>query len=102
MVSFFARYALASLPVLDIASVLSSRDGRTNPALTAAELQVMSSRFTAPVKPGNELETSVWFTGEKDGVVEIAFEQTVVGGKKSLGGGYAKVKRGTKPATFKL
>lgn len=62
----------------------------------------MSSRFTSPVKPGDELETSVWFTGEKDGVVEIAFEQTVVGGKKSLGGGYAKVKRGSKPATFKL
>lgn len=34
----------------------------------------------------------MWKLNEKDGVIELAFEQTVVGGKKSLGGGYAKAK----------
>ena len=60
------------------------------------------SGFTAPVYPGQELETSVWHVGEKDGYVEIAFEQAIVGGKKSLGGGYALVKKGSAPAKFRL
>lgn len=58
--------------------------------------------FTSPVYPGQELETSVWHVGEKDGHIEIAFEQTIVGGKKSLGGGYALVKKGSSPAKFRL
>jgi hypothetical protein len=58
--------------------------------------------FTSPVYPGQELETKVWHVGEKDGFVEVAFEQTVVGGKKSLGGGYALVRKGAAPAKFRL
>lgn len=58
--------------------------------------------FTAPVKAGQELETSVWVLGERDGFTELAFEQTVVGGKKSIGGGYAQVRKVPAPTQGKL
>ncbi|MCO5584920.1 hypothetical protein L7F22_038852 [Adiantum nelumboides] len=59
----------------------------------AAQLRFMSARFTSPVKMGQELETSVWIVGERDGFTEVAFEQQIVGGKKSLGAGFALVRK---------
>ncbi|KDN39085.1 hypothetical protein K437DRAFT_270392 [Tilletiaria anomala UBC 951] len=56
----------------------------------AAQLKMLNARFTSPVKPGDELETKVWKVGEKEGAIELLFEQTIVGGKKSLAG-YAQV-----------
>ncbi|KAN0061529.1 hypothetical protein ACQY0O_006376 [Thecaphora frezii] len=57
-----------------------------------AELEVFTARFTSPVRPGDELETSVWILGEKDGKVELAFDQTnKTDGKKTLGSGFARV-----------
>lgn len=67
------------------------RDGEPG-SPTRPELKVLATRFTSPVKPGDELQTNVWYLGEKDGMKEIAFEQVVKSsGKKCLGGGYALV-----------
>lgn len=63
------------------------------PGENQTELLAFGGRFTSPVKPGDKLRTDVWIIKEQGREVEIAFEQTVEGGKKSLGGGYAKVKR---------
>ena len=72
------------------------RDGqRGSPAAT---LKTFSARFTSPVKPGDELCTKVWKVGEEsNGLVKFAFEQNVVGGKKSLAG-FAQVYEGGAPA----
>jgi acyl dehydratase len=75
-------------------------DGERNGA--AADLRIMSARFTSPVRSGDELETKVWVIGEREGYTEVAFEQAVVGGKKSLGGGYAQVRKLPSPAKGKL
>jgi peroxisomal enoyl-CoA hydratase 2 len=110
-------YAFATRAILE--SVVKG-DGQ--PGTPATELKLISARelnpkespdlacslplsflgFTSPVYPGQELETSVWHVGEKDAFVEVAFEQTIVGGKKSLGGGYALVKKGSSSAKFRL
>ncbi|UZJ56855.1 hypothetical protein CBS101457_006175 [Exobasidium rhododendri] len=90
-------YAFAARAIL--ASV-NPTDGQTGSAVS--ELKMMSARFTSPVYPGQELETSVWHVGEKDGCIEVAFEQSVVGGKKSLGGGYALVRKGSTAGNSKL
>lgn len=54
------------------------------------------------MRAGDELETSVWHTGERDSFTEVAFEQTVVGGKKSLGGGYALIRKTPAPGQSKI
>ncbi|PWN49382.1 hypothetical protein IE53DRAFT_388397 [Violaceomyces palustris] len=76
-----------------VLKAVEPKDGRPDSS-TKPELEFISARFTSPVRPGDELETSVWILGESgDQLVEVAFEQTVKGGKKSLGGGYARIKR---------
>ncbi|KAL8287490.1 hypothetical protein RQP46_003348 [Phenoliferia psychrophenolica] len=52
-------------------------------------LSFMSSRFTSPVVPGDELETSIW-TSEENGGTRVDFVQRIKGsGKTCLGGGVA-------------
>ena len=78
-------------------------DGQSNASDKEVILEVFTTRFTSPVRPGDELETNVWILGEKDGKVEIAFDQTVKNtGKKSLGGGYARVSVSKKKSANKL
>jgi len=49
-------------------------------------------RFSAPVLPGDELETLMWETGKLvDSAKEIIFETRVVGGKVVLGNGRAVI-----------
>ena len=51
-------------------------------------------RFTAPVKPGDQLETSIWEVGKgkAEGTVEVAFEtKNLTTGKVVLGSGTAWV-----------
>jgi peroxisomal enoyl-CoA hydratase 2 len=51
-------------------------------------------RFSAPVIPGDELETLMWETGKTvDGAKEIIFE-TRVNGKAVLGNGHALIRIG--------
>jgi len=61
-------------------------------------LKLFGVRFTAPVKPGDELETAMWEVGKgPGGVTEIAFEtKNLTTGKITLGGGIAHVKKSDK------
>lgn len=95
-IPFFLSHPLARAVLKSVAS----KDGQPNEE--QAELLAFSARFTSPVKPGDSLKTNVWITGESNGEIEIAFDQEVVGGKKSLGGGYAKVKKVGKALESKL
>jgi len=56
-------------------------------------LKLFGVRFTAPVKPGDKLETSIWEVGKgPNGTVEVAFEtKNLATGKVALGGGVAYV-----------
>jgi len=58
-------------------------------------LKFYGTRFTSPVKPGNEIETSIWEVGPgPDGTTEVAFvTRNLTTGKVSLGGGIAYVKK---------
>lgn len=58
-------------------------------------LKFYGTRFTSPVKPGNEIETSIWEVGPgPDGTTEVAFvTKNLTTGKASLGGGIAYVKK---------
>ncbi|KAL8286193.1 hypothetical protein RQP46_004681 [Phenoliferia psychrophenolica] len=62
-------------------------------------LKYMSARFTTPVMPGDELETSMWLSPAGDGLTRVDFIQKVKAtGKMCLGGGVAVIK----PAGSKL
>lgn len=78
-------------PARAVLRAVASKDGQPNEE--QAELLAFSARFTSPVKPGDSLKTNVWIIGESDGKIEIAFDQEVVGGRKTLGGGYAKARK---------
>ncbi|KJA23851.1 hypothetical protein HYPSUDRAFT_560046 [Hypholoma sublateritium FD-334 SS-4] len=54
-------------------------------------LKFFGVRFTAPVKPGDRLETSIWEIGKgPNGSTEVAFEtKNLTSGKVALGGGVA-------------
>ncbi|KAF8153020.1 peroxisomal dehydratase [Crassisporium funariophilum] len=56
-------------------------------------LKFFGVRFTAPVKPGDKLETSIWEVGKgPHGTTEVAFEtKNLATGKVALGGGVAYV-----------
>ncbi|GAA6046733.1 hypothetical protein JCM3770_003140 [Rhodotorula araucariae] len=56
-------------------------------------LKYMSARFTSPVKPGDELETSIWVSSDAaSGGQRVDFIQKIKGsGKVCLGGGVALV-----------
>lgn len=56
-------------------------------------LKFFGVRFTAPVKPGDKLETSIWEVGNgPHGTTEVAFEtKNLTTGKVVLGGGIAYV-----------
>ncbi|PPQ77953.1 hypothetical protein CVT25_015428 [Psilocybe cyanescens] len=56
-------------------------------------LKFFGVRFTAPVKPGDKLETSIWEVGKgPKGTTEVAFEtKNLTTGKVVLGGGIAYV-----------
>ena len=85
-------FGFAARAVLKAVDANDGVPANTTGAKTRAELEAFAVRFTSPVKPGDELETKVWILGDKQGKTEIAFEQFVKGtGKKSLGGGYARV-----------
>ncbi|THG99703.1 hypothetical protein EW026_g2698 [Hermanssonia centrifuga] len=58
-------------------------------------LKYFGVRFTSPVKPGDELETSMWEVGSgPNGTTEIAFvTKDLVTGKICLGAGVAYVKK---------
>ncbi|KAJ7866602.1 peroxisomal dehydratase [Mycena olivaceomarginata] len=58
-------------------------------------LRLFGVRFTAPVKPGDALETEAWEVGPgPNGTVEIAFvTKNLTSGKVALGGGVAYVKK---------
>ena len=63
-------------------AVLSSVGGND-----ANALKLFSVRFTSPVKPGDELETSIWEVGpvkgrEAEGLIEVVFVTKVVGSGK--------------------
>ncbi|GAA5955300.1 hypothetical protein JCM21900_003038 [Sporobolomyces salmonicolor] len=60
-----------------------------------SRLQYMSARFTSPVLPGDELETSMWVsTDDQTGGTRVDFVQKIKGnGKVCLGGGVALIKR---------
>jgi len=61
-------------------------------------LKLFGVRFTAPVKPGDALETSVWEVGSgPDGTTEVTFvTKNLTTGKIALGGGVAYVKKSEK------
>jgi len=61
-------------------------------------LKFYSLRFTAPVKPGDKLQTSVWEVGSgPNGTTEVSFEtKNVTTGKVALGGGIAYIKKSDK------
>lgn len=54
-------------------------------------LKLFGVRFTAPVRPGDTLETSIWEIGKgPNGTTEVAFEtKNLTTGKIVLGGGVA-------------
>jgi len=56
-------------------------------------LRYFGARFTAPVAPGDELETDAWEVKKgPDGTTEVAFEvKNTSTGKVVLGGGFARV-----------
>jgi len=56
-------------------------------------LRYFGARFTAPVAPGDELETNAWEVKKgPDGTTEVAFEvKNKSTGKVVLGGGFARV-----------
>jgi len=58
-------------------------------------LKLIGVRFTAPVKPGDALETKVWEVGKGPaGTVEVTFEtKNLSSGKVVLGGGVAFIKK---------
>ncbi|GAA5863093.1 hypothetical protein JCM8547_002795 [Rhodosporidiobolus lusitaniae] len=60
-----------------------------------SRLQYMSARFTSPVLPGDELETTGWIsTDEKTGGTKVEFVQkNKKTGKATLGGGVALLKK---------
>ncbi|KXN88431.1 Peroxisomal multifunctional enzyme type 2 [Leucoagaricus sp. SymC.cos] len=64
-------------------------------------LRLFGVRFTAPVKPGDKLETQVWEVGPgPEGTTEVTFvTKNLNTGKVALGGGIAYVR---KPAQSKL
>jgi acyl dehydratase len=61
-------------------------------------LRYFGVRFTAPVMPGDELETRAWAVKSgPDGVIEVAFEvKNVTTEKIVIGGGFAKVVKAEK------
>ncbi|KAM0747862.1 Thioesterase/thiol ester dehydrase-isomerase [Meredithblackwellia eburnea MCA 4105] len=63
-------------------------------------LKYMSARFTSPVMPGDELETSMWLSTLDNGDIRVDFVQLNKGTSKlSLGGGvavFAKAQGGSK------
>ena len=67
-----------------------------------SSLRLFGVRFTAPVKPGDALETSVWEIGPAsapghEGETEVAFvTKNVATGKVCLGAGVAYVKKAEK------
>ncbi|KAI0260060.1 peroxisomal dehydratase [Gloeopeniophorella convolvens] len=67
----------------------------------ASSLRYFGVRFTAPVKPGDVLETSAWEIGPgPDGTTEIAFEvKNATTDKVVIGGGHARI---VKPGRTKL
>lgn len=68
--------------------------GGSNPA----NMREYQARFAAPVKPGDNLITDMWKTGEtnKDGFEEIRFIVRVDGGKTVLSNGRALIKAANK------
>ena len=59
-------------------------------------LRFFGARFTSPVRPGDELETSIWEVGlgPGEGIVELTFQtKDLTSGKVCLGGGIAYVKK---------
>ena len=56
-------------------------------------LKFFGVRFTAPVKPGDKLETSIWEVGKgPNGTTELAFEtKNLTTGKVVLGAGVAYI-----------
>ncbi|CDS82183.1 related to Estradiol 17 beta-dehydrogenase 4 [Sporisorium scitamineum] len=86
-------FGFAARAVLKAVDPNDGVPANTTGAKVRFELEAFAVRFTSPVRPGDELETRVWLVGEKEGK-EVAFEQFVKDtGKKSLGGGYARVVR---------
>ncbi|KAI0061092.1 peroxisomal dehydratase [Artomyces pyxidatus] len=73
------------------ARALLSAIGGNDPAA----LKFYGVRFTAPVKPGDALETSAWEVGAgPDGTTEIAFEtKDLTSGKVVIGNGQAFIKK---------
>ncbi|ORY74739.1 HotDog domain-containing protein [Leucosporidium creatinivorum] len=71
------------------AILLSVADG------DGSRLEYMSSRFTSPVIPGDELETTMWVSEDaKTGGKRVDFVQKIKGsGKVCLGGGVALIKK---------
>ncbi|SCV69191.1 BQ2448_2211 [Microbotryum intermedium] len=57
-----------------------------------SKLVYMSARFTSPVMPGDELETSMWFSSEGENTRVDFIQKIVQSGKTCLGGGVALVK----------
>ncbi|CEH17846.1 peroxisomal dehydratase [Ceraceosorus bombacis] len=94
-------YGHAARAILRSVSPLEGQAASTD----IVELKAMSARFTSPVLPGDTLKTKVWIIGKdagEDGKIKIAFEQEIVGGKKSLGGGYAEVVKVARTKQAKL
>ena len=75
---------------------VNPQDGKADAPVTS--LLSIAARFTSPVMPGDTLVTQVWTDKQADGTVKVAFEQSVKGGKKSLGGGSALVRVEATPA----
>jgi len=61
-------------------------------------LKFFGVRFTAPVKPGDALETQVWEVGPgPNGTTEVSFvTKNLTSGKVALGGGIAYIKKAEK------
>ncbi|KAG9308313.1 putative peroxisomal dehydratase [Chiua virens] len=61
-------------------------------------LKMFGVRFTAPVKPGDELETQAWEVGPgPNGTTEITFiTKNITSGKVALGNGVAFIKKAEK------